>query len=209
MSIKSALTGKLAVTVVIVLALGYVSIATAQSGRHVRKSNPVPAATPEPEPSPVTTAEKSKPRMRLILGVDQPDSFSSVSLNTVSGVRRACAQGLEEPGWAKVEVVPRAMTRSEAVNRAKSEKDTYVVWLRIRDDTMGSRQGGTESNAYLEYMVLAPTTGKAVTSGSTYPQQRRGIVLDPRTTVEGDYYLNRAAREAADRILSKLRARLP
>jgi hypothetical protein len=213
MSPRSILFRKLAVSFALVFALSCISSAAAQSGRRAPKSapTPVPVPTPESSATPATSAEKPEPVIRFILGMDQHDSFSSVSLYASNGVRRSCAQRLDEPGWVKVDAVQRSMSRGEAITRAKSEKDAYVVWLRVREDTMSSRQSGTPNNAYVEYTVFAPMTAKVVTSGNTYPQQRsRGVILDPRTSsIDGDYYLNKAARDAADRILSKFSLRVP
>lgn len=211
MSISLIRLRNLAVSFALVFALGCFSTAQAQSGRRVAtpKSGPVAVATPEPTAATITSAEAPKAVVRFILGIDRYDSFSSVSPITLRGVRQNCARQLDDPEWVKVEVVEGAMLRSDAVNRAKAEKDSYVVWLRLRDDTMGSRQPGSQNNAYVEYTVFAPATAKIITSGSTYPQQRnRGVVQDSRIPgVEGDYYLNKAARDAADRILSKFRFR--
>ena len=187
----------------VIVLLGF-SSASAQSGRRGAKITPPPVPVPTPESTTAPVAEKSKVAIRFILGMDQHESFSSVSLGTAASVRRSCAGRLDEPEWAKVESSQRTMSRSDAIKLAKGEKDGYVVFLRLREDTMSSRTTGTPNNAYIEYTVFAPGTAKVFTSGSTYPSRGRGVVVDPRTTgMEGDYYLNRAARETADRILSK------
>ncbi len=202
MSRRSFSSGKLALIFVVVIILG-TSSASAQSGRRTPKTvpQPVPVSTPEPTPVPASSSEKSKGAIRFILGVDQHDGFSSVSLSSAGGVRRSCAARLDEPEWVKVESSQRTMGRSDAIKLAKSEKDAYVVWLRIREDTMSSRTTGTRNNSYIEYTVFSPVTARVFTSGTAYPPARRDV-LNPRT-IEGDYYLNRAARDAADRILNK------
>ncbi|MBC8031426.1 MAG: hypothetical protein H7Z16_15055 [Pyrinomonadaceae bacterium] len=102
------------------------------------------------------------------------------------------------------------MSRSDAIKLAKAEKGSYVVWLRVRDDGMSGKQSGTSDNLYIEYAVFAPLTAKIVTSGSTYPRNRNSVIPGrPTSTMEGDYYLNRAAREAADRILTKFSLHAP
>ena len=189
------------IAVVIVLA-GF-STASGQSGRRA-KITPKPVPMPTPEPTPTPSPEKSNGAIRFILGVDHYEGFNSVSLAAAAGVRRSCADRLDEPVWAKVEASGQTMSRSDAIKLARSEKDGYVVFLRLREETMGSRSAGTSNNAYIEYTVFAPGTAKVFTSGSTYPASGRGVILNPRTSgMEGDYYLNRAARETADRILSK------
>lgn len=202
---KLNLLRHLGISFVILLGLCcFFSTVLGQSGRRTPKTKTVAAPIPEPEPTPTPAKQASQPAIILILGMEQPDGFSGVSLNSISGIRRSCAQRLDEPESIRVEVTQRAMSRSDAINRAKEEKDSYVVWLRLRDDTMGGRQDGNPNNLAVEYTVFAPGTAKVFTSGSTYPQNRNSNVIRRRTSdIDGDYYLNRAAREAADRILAK------
>lgn len=210
MTHRSKLLRNLAVSFALIIGLSCVSSATAQSGRRVAKPRIVVPAIPEPEPTPTPAKQSSQPTLKFILGLGQVDSFSSVSLNTASGVSRSCAQRLGEPEWITVDATQRTMTRSDAIKLAKAEKDSYVVWLQVREDTMGARQSGTASSLYIEYTVFAPVTAKVHTSGSTYPRNRnRNVILDRRPSdIEGDYYLNQAARDAADRILAKFSARV-
>jgi hypothetical protein len=142
--------------------------------------------------------------------VDRFDSFTDVSLNSISGVRRSCAQRLAEPGWIKVDATERTMSRSDAIKLAKTEQASFVVWLRVREDTMSGKQSGTADNLSIEYTVFAPLTAKIVTSGSTYTGNRNNVILKrPTSNMDGDYYLNKAAREAADRILAKFSLHAP
>lgn len=214
MSACSMLLRNLSVIFVVVVVFGCLSTAQGQSGRQApkTKSKTVAVPNPEPEPGPVPAAsvETFKPAVRFVLGMDKYDGFSSVSLNAFGGVRRTCAQRLDEPEWTTVETAQRPMSRSEATNRAKAEKDSYVVWLRMRADTMSGKQTGTPNNAYIEYTVFAPTTAKVVTSGATYPRARnRGVIPSSRTSDVGDYAFDEAARAAADRILVALRLHKP
>ena len=69
---------------------------------------------------------------------------------------------------------------------------------------MSARQTGNSNNAYIEFAVFAPETAKIMASGTTYPGGRNNVILGRRTSdMDGDYYLNRAARETADKIVSK------
>ncbi len=199
-------------SIAIFFALGMLTTAAAQSGRRAKPApKPIIVPQPEPEPTPTASAEKVKPAFRVVVGMDKYDSFGSVSLNTYGGVRHSCAQRLREPGWIAAEEASKPMSRSEAVSRAKTEKDSYVVWLRLREDQMSGNQPGTANNAFVEYAMFAPGTGKVVTSGSTYPSRgNKNIILGPTTTgMDGNNNLNKAARDAADRMLEKLRMRLP
>jgi hypothetical protein len=207
MSSSLIILRNLAVNFAIVCTLGCLSTAVAQSGRRAPKLKPVAVANPEPTPARTISAETPKPVIRFILGMERYDSFSSVSLNAFSAVRRSCSQRLDEPEWVKVEVLQGPMSRGDAMSRARAEKDSYVVWLRVREDTMSSNQPGTPNNAYIEYAVFSPGTAKVITSGGTYSRHRnKNVILGPSTSgIGGDYYLNKAARDTADRILAAFR----
>lgn len=212
MSTQSVFLRKAVAAFVLLFAFSCLTTVAAQSGRRAPKPPPKPISIPVPEPEPTpATAEQPKPAFRVVLAMDKYDSFGSVSLNTYSSVRRSCAQRLAEPGWVAVIEAPRPMSRGEAVSRAKAEKDSYVVWLRLSEDRMSGNQPGTAANAYVEYAVFAPATAKVIGSGSTYPSRgNKNIILGPTTSgINGDDNLNKAARDAADRILEKFRMRLP
>lgn len=200
---KSNLQHKFPVLFAVVLSLICLSAVHGQSGRRTPKPKTVATPAPEPEPTPAPKKQTSEPTLTFILAMDQNDNFSNVTLNTLNGVRRNLAQRLSEPDGIRVETSQRSMSRGDAIKQAKAEKDSYMVWVQVKDDTMRAAQ--TENrNAYIEYTVLAPGTSKVVTSGSIYPGNRSRDILGRRTTdADGDYYLNRAARDAADRILAK------
>jgi hypothetical protein len=117
-------------------------------------------------------------------------------------VLRTFAGRLDDPESVKVEIATRDMGRSDSILRAKSEKEDYVVSLQLRSDTMT----GSNSDPYnveIAYAVFAPITAKQVTSGRTYPgaYRNKGVILSPKSPVYGDYALNQAAKDAAERIL--------
>jgi hypothetical protein len=181
----------------------------AQSGRRTRKpeaqSAPTPEATPTPKP-----AEKAKPSVVFLVGLDKYGDFSRISLSDYSGVLRSCAERLNESRSVKADTAQRDMGRADAIRQAKSEKETYVVWLQLRPNTVSARTGVYDDpyNVYVEYTVFAPITGKQETSGNTYPEAyRRTTVRIPSSPTVGDYYLNQAARGAADRILDHFHVR--
>ena len=179
----------------------------AQSGRRVQKAAPLPVSTPEPTPTPNKPAEKPKPAFTFVIGMDKYGDFSRIPLYVSNGVVRTCAGRLDESDLVKVEIATRDIGRADAVLRAKSEKEAYVVWLQLRPDTPGGRAGSNDDpyNVQIEYYVFAPTTAKQVTSGRVFPgaYRNRGVILSPKTSgVYGDYQLNQAAREAAERILA-------
>jgi hypothetical protein len=201
-------------TSLLIFALTYASTGVGQSGRRVRKpSGDQPAQpTPTPTPTPTVSTDKQKPLLKFIVGIDRFDGFSGVPMTAYGGVLRNCADRLADSASVKVEVAQRDMSRSDAMDRAKKEKDAYVVWLQVRVNNMGSNRSGTLDNVSIEYTVFEPTTAKRITSGATYPSaQRKGnVVLGRRTSdLYNDELYNRAAREAAERILARFRIGLP
>ncbi|HSS18581.1 MAG TPA: hypothetical protein VLL54_00645 [Pyrinomonadaceae bacterium] len=182
----------------LIVCLLFVGAIAAQSGRRATQQSTVPAPTPEPTPTPVKPVEKVKP-LTFIVGLDR-DSFAT-NLSIYSGILRSCAQRLDEPATTKGEAADRDMSRSEALRRAKAETEDYVVWLRVGPDR-NEVATANDNDAYIEYVVLAPITGKQVTSGHTYPStyRRSTVILNP-SGINGDRYYNEAAKAAADRIL--------
>jgi hypothetical protein len=118
----------------------------------------------------------------------------------------SCADRLRHGSSAKVDTASH-LTRAEAIKKAKSEKTTYVVYLRFT--TVSMRDYSTQE-AELEFIVYAPTTGKIATSGRSYQNANsKGpiVVQPPRgggNTVYQERMLRRAAEDAADRILKAL-----
>lgn len=174
----------------------------AQSGRRVRKSEAMPLPTPEATPLP-TPVERSKPAFTFIVGLDRGD-FSNVSLNAFGGVLRSCVGRLNDSPSVRAQVATRSLTRGEAIKMAKAEKESYIVFLELRSENFSRETDiyGNPNNVFIQYSVLAPKTAKTATQGNTYPgaYRNRGINL-PSSTSTGDYYLNQAARGAAERIL--------
>jgi hypothetical protein len=177
----------------------------AQSGRRVRKPVLVPVPTVEPTPAP-KPAEKPKPLLTFIVGIDRYGSFANIPAAIYDGVLQSCAERLDDPESVRVELQQRNMGRGEALKRAKAEKEANVVWLEIGTDNMSV----ANTIIWIEYAVFAPTSAKLVTSGKTYRDSRNKGILRPRTSdVYGDYALNQAARQAAERILASFKIHPP
>ena len=201
MSNGSPLPRAFAFSFAIIFALGCAATAAAQSGRRAPKSSPAPAAAPLPEPTPAAVpAERPKPDF---------DSFSSVSIASYNATLRSCADRLDESPSVSVERLERSLSRNEATNRAKAEKNAYVVWLRLREDDMSSSPTGTPNNVFIEYVVFAPVTGKVVSSGSAYPRKRGLIPGSGTSGIKGDSEIIEAARAAANKILAAMQMHIP
>ncbi|MGI9065634.1 MAG: hypothetical protein ACR2HX_04430 [Pyrinomonadaceae bacterium] len=211
---QSPLLRILAAGFAVVFMLSCASTYLAQSGRQVRKSTPPPVSTPEPTPTPgpKASSEKPKPRLTFVIGLDRYTGFANVPSYAYEGVLRSLADRLAEPQGIHVVVSQDGMHRSDAIRKAKAEKEGYVVWLELQVDTVsgGSQNTENRNNIVIEYSVFAPTTAKRTTSGRTYSrsQRNKSIIPVPRTSsIYGDRYLNQAAEEAADRILAHFHIR--
>jgi hypothetical protein len=182
-------------------------LTAAQSGRRGSKSTSVPVATPEPTPTLTKPAEKQKAAVTFIIGMDTLADYSRIPLYVSGAVLRTCASRLDEPASVEVETVNNNMSRADAVRRAKSEKEAQVVWIRLRANTLSgeTRPNDNPYNVYIEYSVFAPTTAKQVASGNAFPGAYRngGVIVSPGTSgMTGDYALNQAAKDVADKILN-------
>ena len=195
---QTSASSTFAITVCVMLFAICALAVFAQSGRRVRKSQAMPVPLPEVTPAP-TPVEKPKPQFTFIVGLDKFGDFSRVSLYTYSGVLSSFADRLNDSPLVKADVATGDLSRADAVRAAKAEKETYVIWIQLHSETQDL--SGNSNNLYIQYSVFAPVTAKTATQGNTYPSAyRRGINL-PTTTTGGDYYLNQAARGAAERIL--------
>lgn len=208
MTQRTACNARFAILSIAIL-LAIAPRSSAQSGRRLPRSAPLP--TPEATPTPPTKKpEKETPRLNLIVGMDRFSQFNN-PLYVTETILHSCADRLHEPESVTVEVVQRDMARGEAISRAKREKDSYVVWLQLRSDSLRSNSQTVDLNdLVLEYWVFSPTTADVKTSGRTYPQayRRRGVIVNPRTSgIYGDYLLREAAQDAAERILAAFRVR--
>jgi hypothetical protein len=182
----------------------------AQSGR--RQSKPAPAApvpTPTPEPTP-TPKEGTKTDLGFIVTIDTTAIFEYYPLSYYTAVVNACADRLRKASSATV-TTAQHMNRGDAIKKAKTEKTTYVVLLRLVSYSMGGSGQGRDQDIELEFNVFAPTTAKIATSGKSYQNAtRKGpVIVQPpggstSSIVYREMLLKRAAEDAADRILRSL-----
>ncbi|MDQ6651193.1 MAG: hypothetical protein M3Y84_00440 [Acidobacteriota bacterium] len=211
----SSLIRVVVAAVAVSFSLGCNSTALAQSGRHVRKPMPAPVATaaPEPAPTPNKAAEKVKALLTFIVGIDRYNGFSNIPLYYYDSVSRGCAERLKDATGVKADIAHGEMSRSDAINRARAEKEAYVVWLQLSSQNINNTPGTVNNvnDIYLEYSVYAPTTAKRVAWGHTYQGARkRGVVVGPSPSGRGnrvysEYLLKQAARDAAERILDVMK----
>jgi hypothetical protein len=182
------------------LALVCVLNVAAQSGRRAKSTVPVPL--PAEDPTPAKAVEKPKPVLTLIVGMEGNANFGLNVANTGS-VLQALSDRLDDSPAVKVEQVSRSLSRGEAVRRAKSEKEAYVVLVELEIESR-SVVNATVNDISIQYSVFSPITAKVRAFGRTYPQavRNKGVILDPGGGgIFGDYKLQQAARQAAEKIL--------
>jgi len=181
----------------------------AQSGRRAPKGTktvPTVSGPKEVEKPPVPVKDD---RIPLALAIEELDPFSGIPYILAGTIRDTCAVRLTASAAVKVEIVGRGMNRSEAVKRAKAEKETYVVWLQIESDVFDRNRTGIDppESLYLRYTVFSPVTGKTKTSGRTSQVYRGGggvlgrIPSSRGSSIYSEYALKEAAREVAEQVL--------
>ena len=176
---------------------------TAQSGRRSPKTKAAPVPTPEPEVATAKPTPTPKPLMTLLVGMDRFQGFYHYD------VLDSCVDRLNDNRAVKVVVVSGDLTWGEAVRLAKKENEAYVVRLQLVSAPMSSP---VDMNIdALEYWVFAPTTAKTIFNSKSYGGAMRtgDVILNPGRSVYGNYPMQRAGREAAERILAALLHRVP
>lgn len=155
----------------LLLLFGLSDHAEGQSGRRTRTriteaaTNPVPSSSPESEPSkpPQVGLQNS---VQLLVGrqrtkkkLQSEDAIFATFVERLNQYRNVSSQSIGD------------LQRSQAVARAKTETDAFVVVLSFDIDAV---QNGTiivnSPDLEVEYRVLAPGTGKELTKGKVYFQ---------------------------------------
>jgi hypothetical protein len=99
------------------------------------------------------------------------------------------------------------LPRSDAIKRAKSEKQTYVLWLELRGDNDGFSGNVAPEELAIRYYLYAPETAKVLNQGDVYQGRRTGPITRGPTSNNRIYLearLKDSAREVADRVLKAL-----
>ncbi|HWT00157.1 MAG TPA: hypothetical protein VN256_07915 [Pyrinomonadaceae bacterium] len=186
--------------------------ALAQSGR--RQNKPLSPATPvaakdegEPKPEAKPRPEKAGPVATVIVGGDRFGTSSSIIPGYVDEAIESCVaelnktRSLEARGGG-------GMSRKEAIDRAKKETGTHVLWLDVRID------GNRQEDIAVSYTLFMPQTAKVVTFGSVYLLGRRagngrvGVGLPPigGRNMPLQYQMREAGRSVAERVIDKLQS---
>ncbi len=195
--------------------------AQAQSGRRsptMSKTIPAPPAkegTGEASPAP---KKETKPLASFVLFEDAGTVFE-VDYTARRIVLASFADRLDRSSVVKVSRGGRA-TRKEARDRAKAEKETFVVLIELEEESSGINvRGGSRAEdrtLVIKSYVYSPVTGdlkfndrfvarpynsRATVGGVRVPTPTRGYPTDAQ--------LEQAGRDAAQRLLNPFHITLP
>jgi hypothetical protein len=204
----------------LVLAAAFGAAGTlAQSGRKAQKPLGLPTEAPKPGDPAAKPAEPKKVEA-LVTFVVMRDDTLSVGYDTMAhdGVAAAFLRRLEQVGRV-VEVKNGGKgRRQEARERAKKEEVAYVVFFQMDETGMGGT-GMDARGVALRTYVYTPKTADLKYSDTIFqrPYQdsaRVGGVRVPVPTRRMERYpsqlqLEQAARDAADRLLSRFQITPP
>ena len=223
-ALAQCLSGLLSCALVILFG----TVALAQSGRA-----PKPTTPPSPAPPPEATARptEAKPHTMPGLSLIATRNVPSSNLAIWTGMAyRRFLERLSESPHIKI-TQEKEMNRKEARDLAKTRTDDYVAWIQLEVDVKmnGSLESDSERASIttinpgcllISYMVFTPGTGKVKNQGRVYQEEYPSVCTgtasrpsplpsdrDPRHPVE--YTLRKAAREAADRVMTDLDIPVP
>jgi hypothetical protein len=218
----------------LLFALALCASALMNGARAQSRRAPRPAATPTPEATPAATPageSESKPR-----GTNAKDPAVVVSFaimeydNPMMSLDYMARDDiwkefLERLGKARAVSVTQGGkgTRGQARERAKSEHETYVVLFQLEEEREmnGASTGRVDSRSLLlKTYVYAPKTGDLKYADTIYqrPYRETATIGGVRVPVPGtsrverypsQRQLEQAARDAADRLMSRFGVMLP
>lgn len=201
-----------AALLVILLFVGWVS---AQSRRRAPATEPplppVPSAPADPEPTTTSSNKTTAPAIPLIVGVNSfTASFDSLPSSFNDYLYGACVNRLRDSGAVAV-TASGDMTRKEAIDRAKAQTETYVVWMEAEVDSLGQSRSNRGDSFFVNYVIFSPQTAKVKASGRVYADTVRAATTGPvgislptigrRLPIQ--YRLQLIGAEVADRVLSQ------
>jgi hypothetical protein len=207
--------------------------ASAQSGR--RRPAPI---SPVPTPTPAAPAQKeghgeseSVPRGAESKGAvvasfvvfENEDAFLNIDRATRNDLTEAFLRRLGQASGVSVAPAGRG-GRREARDRAKTEREAFVVVFQVEEDTFASGRTGVGGRSdprtfVIRTYVFAPGSGDLKYQDTTHqrPYRETATVGGVRIPVPGrrierypsELELQQAARDAADRLLSRFNVILP
>jgi hypothetical protein len=143
--------------------------AVAQSGRHRKKAQePQPPVAIETGTTASVESDPPEPpalASSIILGGTLVHDYDYFRSSYVDDVLKICMERLMERPFVNVSKGG-GMTRKEATERAKLERDAYILWMEV---VTNAGPLGETYISYVDYLVFAPQTAKVVTYGRSIP----------------------------------------
>lgn len=202
-------------SILLAMILVYTCVVHAQSGR--RSNNPPTTTTPSVSgPKTVEKTTPKPPRLQLLVGVEERNMFSNTPYYLADTVMDNCVRRLGDAADVTAAPAAKPMSRTQAIEAAKSEKERFVVWLQIQSDLVdsGKQSKNGPDELYVSYIIFEPVTAKIKQSGRTHQliyKTGRGGVSSPtsrNSPLYSEYALKQAAREIAERVLGAFDIRL-
>jgi hypothetical protein len=186
----------------------------AQSGRKAQKPLGLPTEAPKPGEATAKPEVKKPEALVSLVVMRAEDSVFGTDMMTRDGVSAAFLRRLGQTSAVSVTDGGKGR-RQEARARAKEEKKAYVVLFQLGEQTGSTNMGDTNSSTLVvRTFVYAPQTGDlkfadTIYQRPAYDTARVGGVRIPVPSRRGNRYpsqqeLEQAARDAADRTLSRL-----
>jgi hypothetical protein len=192
--------------------------AAAQSGRRSRNAapptltpTPVPAAKAETktDPQPIEPSDAARVSSIVVFGELQQDNRFYRSNELDRALKEFVRTFKERPQPQKLSsldiVKGGKLNFTEAKERSKKETDTFVLWIGFVGATASC---GDMVITRIDYALLTPQTGKAVTRGEVVPGRSNpmltGSVLRLPTVhkhAESSQQMQEGAREIAARLV--------
>ncbi len=203
----------------LVLTLSFCLSAHAQSGRKAQKPLGLPTEQAKPADPAAKPSEKKKVEAAVTFVVMKEDAASvGIDMLARDGVASAFIERLRQAaGSVDIKEVTKGR-RPEARERAKKEETAYVVFFQL-DETGYNGTSADGSGLVLRTYVYTPKTGDLKYSDTMFQRPYRdsariGGVRVPVPTRRIERYpsqhqLEQAARDAADRLLSRFNVTPP
>ncbi len=191
----------------------------AQSGRKSQKPVGVPTEAPKPG-EPAKKPESKKPEaLHSFVVMRGEDSTFGIDLMAREGVGRAFVRRLGQSAVIEVTDAGKG-SRQAARSRAKEERKAYVVLFQLEEQAGDMSMGRADSRTLvIRTFVYAPVSGDlkytdTIYQRPAYDSARVGGVRLPVPTRRVERYpsqheLEQAARDAADRLLSRFNVTPP
>jgi hypothetical protein len=191
-----------------------VAAANAQSGRRSTNTSTGTNTNSNVSPAPgAKTAEAkpaAEPRVRLVVGIDRANAFTTTPYYVYDTVMQECIRHLNDANIVFANSGGSSMNRSEAIKLAKGETQRWVINLEVRSlyADSGRQIKPEQDELFVEYTVIEPVTGKIKHSGRTqhhiYQSGGRNSIPTSARNVGNysEYSIKQAVVEAADKILA-------